>query len=137
MTPHSLRSGSLRLRWRLTFFIGLWILNMAGPSATAASEAKLVAFDLPPDLAEVSLKRFSLQSSREVLFAADVTDGIRTNAVKGRMTPAEALRSMLAKTGLIAVADAKTGAFSVRREGREDTKNDGGAVTSRPAAART
>ena len=107
---------------------------MAGPSATAASEAKLVAFDLPPDLAEVSLKRFSLQSSREVLFAADVTDGIRTNAVKGRMTPAEALRSMLAKTGLIAVADAKTGAFSVRREGREDTKNDGGAVTSRPAA---
>src|SRR5688572_27407492 len=133
MTLHSWRTSGPRLLSRVILALVPLLLALAMPCATAAGDAKLVTFDLPPDLAEVSLKRFSSQASREVLFAASVTDGIRTNAVKGRMTPGEALRAMLAKTGLIAVADATTGAFSVRKEDSAESKNGEGAISTRPA----
>ncbi len=133
MTPRIPRH-CLTTRLHLPLGFVSFFLLLAGALTAAAADSKTVAFDLPSDLAEVSLKRFSVQSSREVLFAAQVTDGIRTNAVKGRMTPTEALRTMLAKTGLVAVPDARTGAFSVRKEAGEETKNDHGAVTSRPVA---
>src|SRR5688572_11110900 len=47
-------------------------------------------FDLSPDVAERSLKVFSQQSGREVLFATDTANGVKTNPVKGNFTPQEA-----------------------------------------------
>lgn len=82
-----------------------------------------IAFDLPEDRAERSLKRFSEQSGREVLFASGVTRGVRTNRVQGEMPPADALLRMLLNTGLIATSDHSGGAFSVRRIYAEESKN--------------
>lgn len=113
MISHLMRRGSLRPR--LPFVLGLFTIALPLCSAVAADDTKVINFDLPSDVAEVSLKRFSSQASREVLFASQITDGVRTNAVKGQMTRGEALRTLLAQTGLIAVADAKTGAFSVKK----------------------
>ena len=102
-----------RSRTLLRLFLRLFLSAIPPSAIVAADEVKRVNFDLPPDVAEASLKRFSSQAGCEVLFAPQITDGVRTNAVKGTMTRGEALRRLLAQTGLVAVADAKTGAFSV------------------------
>lgn len=132
MTPHFSRLVSPRLRFLPAFILKLALLAMAPCFAASASDSRLINFDLPPDMAEISLKRFSSQASREVLFSASIVDGIRTNAVKGRMTPTEALHRLLARTGLVAVSDARTGAFSVKKEDGAESKNDPGAATNRP-----
>ena len=79
--------------------------------------------DLPADSAEKSLKRFSEQTGREVLFASELTRGVLTNRVKGEMPPHEAIELLLANTGLIAVHDAETGVYSVRKRAPEESKN--------------
>src|ERR1035438_5864351 len=48
----------------------------------AAIEAVKMSFDVPADFAERSLKKFSAQSGREVLFDSDSVSNITTNAVK-------------------------------------------------------
>ncbi len=83
-------------------------------SAVFAADAPR-RFDLPVDDAERALKRFSEQAGQQVLFPSDVVRGVRTNAVAGELDTAAALEQMLAGTGLEAVRDARTGAFTVRR----------------------
>ena len=76
-----------------------------------------------PNKIEKSLKRFSAQTGQEVLFASELTRGVRTNRVKGEMQPREAIDLLLANTGLVAVHDAKTGVYSVRQKTPEESKN--------------
>ncbi|HLP25293.1 MAG TPA: TonB-dependent receptor plug domain-containing protein [Acidobacteriota bacterium] len=90
-------------------------------------------FDLPVDDAERALKRFSEQAGQQVLFPSDVVRGVRTNAVAGELDTAAALEQMLAGTGLEAVRDGRTGAFTVRRGLKPETnqkvqRTDDGAV---------
>ncbi|MGH7958297.1 MAG: carboxypeptidase regulatory-like domain-containing protein, partial [Opitutaceae bacterium] len=81
----------------------------------AAAQSSLRKFDLPSDAAEKSLKRLSLQSGVEVLFATEMTAGVRTAAVKGEFPVLEAANRALARTGLIAVQDLKTGTLTINR----------------------
>lgn len=105
--PPSPRAGALR--WLSTLLAaGL----LAGLAFAADS---LRRFDLPADEAERALKRFSQQAGEQVLFPTDVVQGVRTNTVEGEMEVAVALERLLARTGLTAVRDARTGAFTVRR----------------------
>lgn len=82
--------------------------------AAAAAPAKKV-FDLPAEAATEALRKFSAQSGAEVVFAADAPAGIRTNAVRGEFSPAEAIDRLLAGTGLKATRDEASGAFMVNR----------------------
>ncbi len=117
MTIHLLTPGTVRTHLPVGCIIKLFLFAILPCIAAFANDSRLIDFDIPRDNAEVSLKRFSLQANREVLFSAGIVDGIRTNAVKGKMTSTEALQRLLAGTGRIAVADARTGAFSVKEEG--------------------
>jgi outer membrane receptor protein involved in Fe transport len=92
-------------------FFSLCVLSAS--AALAAPAAK--AFDLPADAAEVSLKKFSVQSGLEVLFVTEVAANVRTNAVKGSYAPREAMDLMLAGTPLVATQDPRTGALKVSR----------------------
>lgn len=121
-----------RSRTLLRLFLRLFLSAIPPSAIVAADEVKRVNFDLPPDVAEVSLKRFSSQAGCEVLFAPQITDGVRTNAVKGTMTRGEALRRLLAQTGLVAVADAKTGAFSVKRSEPSESRDPRGISNTTP-----
>lgn len=87
----------------------MWLI----PALSAAEAAK--RFDLAADTAERSLKRFAQQSGLEVVFASELTDGVRANAVRGEFTPLEAGRRLLAGTPLALVRDEKTGVLSVTR----------------------
>ena len=89
----------------------------------AADEGKRT-FDLPAASAEKSLKAFSEQSGRGVMFLTDVVKGVQTNRVAGEHTPREALDAMLHGTGLVSTRDATTGAFAVRRPIPPEPKND-------------
>src|ERR1019366_7859567 len=80
-----------------------------------ATEAVKLSFNIPADIAENSLKKFSAQSGREVLFDSDAVGRVTTNAVVGTYVPREAIDRMLANTRLLAIEDEKTGAFAVQR----------------------
>src|SRR5690606_9569328 len=63
-------------------------------------------------------------------FSRDVR-GVKTPAVKGQFTLAEALDRMLADTGLVARFDERSDTFAVRREIADNSKNVSGAIAGR------
>jgi iron complex outermembrane receptor protein len=94
--------------------LALLAFGLLGARAMAAEGVRM-SFDVPADAAERSLKKFSAQSGREVLFDSDAVGSVTTNAIKGDYTPRGALNRMLANTRLSATEDERTGAFRVQR----------------------
>jgi iron complex outermembrane recepter protein len=105
-------------RWSM---VRLWCVLVAAwfaaPLVDAAERGpEPIAFDLPSDRLEKSAKLFAAQSGFEILLPGDAVADIRTKAVRGRMSPMEALEAMLAGTGLRIVREARSGAFAIRKE---------------------
>ncbi len=98
--------------WR-AFLVTAFCWACAPTGALGAAAPARIAFDLPADSAERSLRAFSRQSGIEVVFASRITRGVRTNRVQGDLPPQAALEALLAGTGLVAVSD-PSGAYSVR-----------------------
>lgn len=110
-------SLAIPFRYRRPFVALLWlaaVVASAGAALAADANTKR-SFDIPPATAEVSLKLFSEQSGRGVIFSTDSLKGVKTNAVRGEFTAPEALDLVIARTELVATLDAATGAFAVRR----------------------
>lgn len=82
---------------------------------TASAQETKRTFDIPAGKAETTLKAFATQAGTQFFFSAEKVGGVRTNAVKGRLEPREALDLLVADTGLTVVQDAKTGALTVNR----------------------
>jgi hypothetical protein len=78
-----------------------------------AATAEKKSFTIPAGSADKSLALFSTQSGMDVIYPAALVRGVRTSAVSGEMTPAEAVSRLLAGTGLTGAQDEKTGAFSI------------------------
>ena len=93
-----------------------------------AAEAAKKNFNLPAGVAGETLKQFAKQAGREIVFAPEAVGTVPTNAVKGELTPREALDQMLAGTGLVASQDVKTGALAVRK-GEPDPKAERAALS--------
>ena len=87
---------------------------MAGADPACAAPALPRDFNVPAELAAISLKIFSEQSGVEVLIPSNLSRATRTQHVRGEMSPKEALDRMLANTNLEAEEDESTGAFAVR-----------------------
>lgn len=100
----------------------------------AAADARR-AFDLPADNAEQALKRLSDQSGAEVVFATGAAAGVRTNAVRGELSPLEALQRMLAGTALLARQDSQTGTLFVDRRPESSAPPKNEAPRDDPAPA--
>lgn len=120
---------------RSLLFAGIFIFLASVLAAQGSSDAPQ-AFDLPSGDASPMLKRFADQSKKEILFDVRNVSGIKTRAVRGTLTPEQALEQMLADTGLVARKDTKTGAFAVRRETDDEAKN-GGSRRANDAAEET
>lgn len=88
---------------------------LAVSSVSAQTVEPKYSFDVPAGDAKPMLRQFASQAKREIVIAVEAVDGVRTHAVKGEMTAAEAVEQMLANTGLVATQDTKTGAFAVRK----------------------
>jgi iron complex outermembrane receptor protein len=89
-------------------------LLLAGQALLAADAARR-NYDLPAGNAANALKLFSQQSGAGVIAGTDLVQGVRTNAVRGQLTAAEALERMLEGTGLVGSEDRKSGTFAVRK----------------------
>lgn len=100
-------------------------------AAFGATETKKT-YDLPAGDAVERLRQFAEISGRETLFATDVVRGVRTQPVKGELGAAEALNQMLEGTGLLVVADPKTGALAVRRNPDPNGQGTAPTVSDRP-----
>src|SRR5262245_5456728 len=89
-------------RTSIARWLGAMLLVLAGSCLRAQdSRGPTRKFDLPADVAEVSLKRFADQYGPGLVWSAEVVKGVKTNAVNGEWTPAEALEQMLAGTRLV------------------------------------
>ena len=84
-------------------------------AAAVAAETVTKSFDIPANSADKTLRLFSVQSGVEVVFGTATAAQVRTNAVKGDYAPREALDRLIDGTGLIVVANEKTGALTVSR----------------------
>jgi iron complex outermembrane receptor protein len=73
-------------------------------------------YELPAGDAATALRQLSEISGREVLFAAEIVRGVRTNAVRGQLTALDAAKQMVAGTKLAVTQDEKTGAIAVHRQ---------------------
>jgi hypothetical protein len=100
-----------QVSWRLIGACLGILLNFDSPSQ--AAEMTTMPFNLPADLAARSLKLFADQSGLEVVFASASTSRVKTNGVKGDLTPREAMARLLAGTGLIAEHHPRTGAITI------------------------
>ena len=89
-------------------------------AATRAADTR-IRFDLPADSAVSAIRRFSEQTGLEVIYASHLARDIRTQRVSGLMTPREALDAMLRGTGLVALQQEQTGAFTLRRQSSKGT----------------
>lgn len=119
--PPPLRAPARRTARVRAGLLGFALLGWV--SLAAAADEPSRQFDLRRDTAERSLKEFSEQSGRGVIFVASAVQGVRTNPVRGRFTPGEALGRLLEGTGLVSSHDAATGAFAVRRDPGDKPKN--------------
>jgi iron complex outermembrane receptor protein len=72
----------------------------AAPTAAQATQAGIVVFQIPAQSVQTAMTQFAQQSGVQILFPYDHVQGMRTKAVKGRMTPADAISRMIAGTGL-------------------------------------
>jgi outer membrane receptor protein involved in Fe transport len=84
--------------------------------ALPAAEGPRRAFDLPAAAAEDALRTFTEQSGVELAFNVQQVQGVRTRAVRGRLTPRAALERLLAGTPLTVVEDPESGALFVHRK---------------------
>jgi len=116
-------------------WVGLWLLAAVACVLSHAAEAIKMSFDLPADTIEKSLKRYSIQSGLEVLFPTDAVIGGRTRAVRGEMTPGQALDGMLVGSHLVAFQDPHSGALTVVRQpkGGESRASSPKTIRSKPS----
>lgn len=107
------------------------------PFAIAAvADSRTRAFDVPAGDAARTLLTFVAQAAEQVAFPPDTVRGVKTNTVKGKFTPHEALSRMTTGTSLVVVVDEKSGALAVRRNsGPNDQRAAQMASSARPANA--
>ena len=92
----------------------LCVMALAGGPVRAVETARK-KFDVPAGDAFVTLKQFSAQAGGSLLYSADAVDGVKTNAVKGEISPREALDGMLAGTGLEVKQEGHGSTLVIRR----------------------
>lgn len=97
-------------------WLGLLLaVTAAGTAATPAADPARRSYELAAGDAASRLRQLSAISGREILFAAEVVRGVRTNAVRGEFTALEAASRLLAGTSLFVTQDERSGALAIHR----------------------
>lgn len=112
----------------------LWFVAFLLALTLRAAEAPRRDFNIPAGPAEQSLPALAGQAEINLGFNVQHVQGVRTAAVKGRFTPAEALEQLLARSPLTLVRDAQTGAFFVNRKPPPRPKSPATRATPEPGA---
>ncbi|WP_196367977.1 STN domain-containing protein, partial [Achromobacter xylosoxidans] len=82
------------------FALGLSMLPPAALAQQRAAETALIPFDIAAQPLDAALAAYTQATGMAVLVTSRVTAGRQGAAVRGRLAPREALRQLLAGTGL-------------------------------------
>lgn len=96
---------------------------VSGSCLSAGAETSKKRFKIPSGKAIITLKEAAKQADVDIMFAARIAQGVRTNAIEGEFVPLKALDLMLSGTPLTIVEDRETGAFAVIRSPLEEDPN--------------
>ncbi len=100
------KPGHLSGARKLALLAGTMLMLQAGGAAVAQTAAPAEktrqAISIPAGPLTQALNRLAAQSGLQILFDAELAQGKTTRGVKGTLTPAQALKALLAGTGLSA-----------------------------------
>lgn len=111
---------SVRFGKRAILLGGAAALLWAAPAAAQEKQR----YDLPAGDASSTVQRLAVQSGLQVMAPNADLSGVTTNPVDGTYTPIEALRRMLANTGLT-VSMSSEGTAVIRRAGAAEAPQEG------------
>jgi len=131
MTSPTPAPAAFACRSLLVPLLSVLIAIFTPVSSGAAAQAPR-AFDVPAGTADQTLRKFSEQAGVAVVFATDSSGSVRTNAVIGSYTTAEAISLLLKDSGLKAIASERTGTLTVTRVSAPNVAR----AAPTPAAAR-
>lgn len=83
---------------------------------TQAADKEPRTFRIPAADAHEALDQFLLQAGTAVVFVIEHVRGVRTNSVKGRYEPREALERLVANTVLVVMEDTRSGTLMIKRK---------------------
>ncbi len=86
--------------WACVLWLALGVVWAVMPSQAGAQQAEVRTFAIAPQPLSSALLRFAEQSGLEVLFDARIAQGQSSPGVQGRYTSDQALRQLLAGSGL-------------------------------------
>ncbi|MCG8446283.1 MAG: TonB-dependent receptor plug domain-containing protein, partial [Hyphomicrobiales bacterium] len=109
--------------------MGLGAAGLAATSPAAAQRAETQAFTIAPQPLSATLLAFAEQSGLEIFFDARLAQGRTSPGVQGRYTPEQALRMLLADSGLI---HRYTGVNAITLEPVTAQHGENGALELRP-----
>ncbi|MCK9917121.1 STN domain-containing protein [Microbacteriaceae bacterium K1510] len=129
--------AKLKLRWHAVGVVLSWCalsLSVAGFPAPAYGQSspvpatRPIRFDIPAQPLESALSAYGATTEIQLFVDATLTNGVRSSAVIGTLTPDEALKALLAGTGLAAHAIGDQGftlaAVSAERSERTNERRE-------------
>lgn len=99
---------------RMNLLTGSALVACALAAAAPACAQAARDFDIPAGSLRDALNSFAAQSDQQIFFAADLVAGLRSEGLRGRYAPSEALGILLRGSGL-AWSETRPGVFVVRR----------------------
>jgi len=96
------------------FAVAVVVLLASSLAAQVTGDRK--AFDVPAGEAQDTLKVFARQAGQQLFYPTNEVRGLRTRALRGRLSIRDGLDRLLDGTGLKATVDQKSGTFAVARE---------------------
>ena len=99
----------------------LVLAAFSAPATHAAESSGVRRYQLGAGDAEHTLRQFVEQSGEQVVYVVTKIRGVTTNPLAGEFTAREALNRLVARTSLLVVEDAKSGALMVNRAGNDES----------------
>jgi len=103
-----------RLFLRLIFPIGIVGAAFVAQSSEKTKEKKM-PFLVPEGSAVLTLKKAARQGGVDIVFSADIVEGVKTPSLSGNYTPGAAFSLMLRGTQLVAVRHAESGVYLIKK----------------------
>ena len=108
---------------RLSLLSGSAICAWAVLATASAWAQDLRAYDIPPGALRDALNHYATQSDQQIMVAGSLVEGLTSDGLSGRFTPADALARLLAGTGLTG-SELQPGVIYIRRIAGARTETD-------------
>lgn len=115
--------GRAPIFWALFVVGGLAALTVTAVPQLSRAAEQLVEFDIPAQPLDAALGAYGAATRIQLLFDPEITEGRRTNALKGTFTAETALRQLLAGTGVAARTIGDEGFTLVRELGASSPRD--------------